>query len=242
MSKGIGGHHSARMKNHEWITPKPLFNTLGTFDLDPCSPIVRPWDTALHHYNKNDDGLKQPWFGRVWLNAPYDNLEAWLQLLVEHGNGISLQYARTETQWFFKYGWRAASSRFFMEGRPHFCYVDGTPAKANSGGPVCYFSYGEENVEALEKSGLPGYHERPKTDVFIIGVSEMESADSWLQVVKLSIARTGEINESDLTPIYEMVQRIAPTKVSNNQFWKEKIRQKLQVIRKVSPKQTELFN
>ena len=71
MRKGIGGHQSAKMKNDEWLTPLHLLRPLGTFDLDPCAPIVRPWDTARHHYTKEDDGLKKEWFGRVWLNPPY---------------------------------------------------------------------------------------------------------------------------------------------------------------------------
>jgi len=27
---------------------------MGKFDLDPCSPIKRPWDTAKKHYTELD--------------------------------------------------------------------------------------------------------------------------------------------------------------------------------------------
>jgi hypothetical protein len=34
----------------EWLTPPEIIKSLGEFDLDPCSPINRPWDTAKNHY------------------------------------------------------------------------------------------------------------------------------------------------------------------------------------------------
>ena len=43
--------------NDEWLTPPEIIKSLGEFDVDPCSPINRPWDTAKIHYNKNDDGF-----------------------------------------------------------------------------------------------------------------------------------------------------------------------------------------
>lgn len=70
MRKGIGSHQSANMGKDEWLTPPEIIRSLGEFDLDPCSPINRPWDTALNHYTIIDNGLKQQWYGRVWCNPP----------------------------------------------------------------------------------------------------------------------------------------------------------------------------
>lgn len=67
----LSGHQSARMKNDEWLTPPEIMSSLGAFDLDPCSPINRPWPTAGIHYTVEDDGLSKPWFGRVWCNPPH---------------------------------------------------------------------------------------------------------------------------------------------------------------------------
>ena len=54
-----------------WNTPIEIVNSLGQFDLDPCSSEKRKWDTAKKHFTILDDGLKQEWIGRVWLNPPY---------------------------------------------------------------------------------------------------------------------------------------------------------------------------
>ena len=156
-AKGMGSHQSAVMKNDEWLTPPGIIHALGAFDLDPCAPIVRPWDMAANHYTKNDDGLMKPWAGRVWCNPPY-GLEAarWLHRCVNHGNAIALVFARTETEMFFNHVWRKADAVFFFEGRLYFHRVDGTRAEANAGAPSCLVAYGNNNVAAIERSGLQG--------------------------------------------------------------------------------------
>jgi hypothetical protein len=143
------------MINDEWLTPPEIVRACGEFDLDPCAPVVRPWDTAAHHFTVEDDGLEQPWTGRVWCNPPFGR-EAikWLRRMVEHGNGIALIPARTETVMFYECVWGAADAVLFIQGRPHFHYVDGRRAAANSGAPICLVAYGLHNVSALERSGL----------------------------------------------------------------------------------------
>lgn len=153
----MGSHQSANMKKDEWLTPPSILQALGTFDLDPCSPINRPWNTAKNHYTILDDGLKQQWEGRVWVNPPYGLKAAkWLDKLSRHGNGIALIFARTETRMFFKYVWRKADVLLFIEGRLFFHHVTGERAKANSGAPSVLIAYGEKNVEAMKNSGIKG--------------------------------------------------------------------------------------
>lgn len=151
----LSGHQSAKMKNDEWLTPPEILARLGTFDLDPCAPVDRPWATAAQHYTVEDDGLSKPWRGRVWCNPPF-GLEAvkWLRRMVEHGNGIALVAARTETAAFFECVWGAASGVLFLRGRPHFHYVDGRRAPFNSGAPICLIAYGDDNLTILANSGL----------------------------------------------------------------------------------------
>jgi len=158
MSKGIGGHQRAYQgQKDEWLTPPDILEKLGTFDLDPCSPIHRPWDTAKKHYTKNDDGLFLPWSGRVWLNPPYGpETGDWLAKMVSHHNGIALIFARTETKMFFDYVWDKADALLFIEGRLFFYDVNGNRAKSNSGGPSVLIAYGESNAECLSHCGING--------------------------------------------------------------------------------------
>jgi hypothetical protein len=153
----LSSHQSARMKNDEWLTPPEILAALGAFDLDPCAPFCPPWRTAVRQYHKEQDGLAQPWHGRVWLNPPFGReADAWMEKMVAHGNGIALLAARTETAMFFGAVWNKADAILFLKGRPHFHYVDGTRAAANSGAPICLIAYGKDNAKGLESCGLAG--------------------------------------------------------------------------------------
>lgn len=156
--RGMGGHESHRMLKDEWLTPPHIIESLGDFDLDPCSPgDRRPWDTAAQHYDIHDNGLAQPWVGRVWLNPPYGRETGrWLARLAEHGDGIALIFARTETAMFFSEVWEKADALLFLRGRLAFHHIDGTRAKTNSGAPSVLAAYGARNAEALRHSGLGG--------------------------------------------------------------------------------------
>jgi len=140
-----------------WLTPPEIIDALAPFDLDPCAPADRPWPTAAHHYTEADDGLSQPWAGFVWCNPPFGpEAGRWLSRLAEHGNGIGLTPARTETRWFVGEIWAKADAVLFLHGRPHFHRPNGDRAKANSGAPICLIAYGAEAVHRLAASGLAG--------------------------------------------------------------------------------------
>lgn len=151
----LSGHQSPVMGNDEWLTPPEILATLGSFDLDPCSPINRPWATAGMHFTIEDDGLSKEWCGRVWCNPPFGREAVkWLRKMASHGNGIALIPARTETAMFYECVWGAANAVLFIKGRPHFHYVDGRKASFNSGAPICLVAYGTANHTALLRSGL----------------------------------------------------------------------------------------
>ena len=156
----------------EWLTDPKILSALGQFDLDPCVPINRPWDTAKHYYTIEDDGLRQKWFGRVWLNPPYgEKTGRFLKVLAEHGDGIALVYARTETNFFFPWVWDYADSIFFFKGRLLFYNVDGTPCTnkktgkiEKAGAPSCLIAYGEENSKVLQSLPFHGKFVQLKGD------------------------------------------------------------------------------
>ena len=136
----------------EWLTPPYIIKALGTFDLDPCAPIksIRPWNTANKHYSVLADGLSKEWKGRVWLNPPYGTKTfLWISKLAEHGNGIALIFARTETKGFHEHIWNKADAIFFFEGRLKFYHVTGKEGKSCANAPSCLVAYGSNNTEAL---------------------------------------------------------------------------------------------
>jgi hypothetical protein len=154
---GLSSHHTTGATCDEWLTPPEIIKQLGTFDLDPCSPVNRPWPTAAKHYTIEDNGLMLNWDGRVWLNPPYDNsIGQWLEKMALHHSGISMIFARTETRHWHEWVWPFAKAILFMRGRPHFHYVDGTKAKGNSGAPVALVAYGNIDAMFLDTSGIAG--------------------------------------------------------------------------------------
>jgi len=92
----------------EWLTPPHIIarvvQVLGAIDLDPCSnDHGAPNVPAARHFTAADDGLAQPWVGRVFMNSPYGrSIGRWVDKLVgEYEAGrvtqaIALLPARTQ--------------------------------------------------------------------------------------------------------------------------------------------------
>lgn len=140
----------------EWLTPPDLVKKLGKFDLDPCTPINPPFVHAKTNFTVIDDGLTKSWFGRIYMNPPYGKgMETWIEKLKNHGNGIVLIFARTETKCFFNHIWYDADAILFVKGRIKFYNIDGVQ-KGTPGAPSVFIAYGKENAEILKKSGIDG--------------------------------------------------------------------------------------
>jgi len=153
--RAMGSHQSHHAGTTTWLTPPHIIDALGPFDLDPCA--APGWPTARRHIILPEDGLTAAWSGRVWLNPPY-GAEAWrwLSLLAQHGDGIALVFARTETAGFVSEAWGKASGVLFLHGRLHFHYPDGTRAPANAGAPSCLVAYGASAADRLMTTDLDG--------------------------------------------------------------------------------------
>jgi hypothetical protein len=70
------GHHGNLKGDYEWYTPELIIEAarqvMGGIDLDPATceqanAIVQ----AGEIFTEEDNGLEQPWHGRVWLNPPF---------------------------------------------------------------------------------------------------------------------------------------------------------------------------
>lgn len=152
---GMGSHQSHKAMTTTWLTPKEIIEDLGPFDTDPCAHPS--WPTADRLICLPEDGLVAPWEGTVWLNPPYGRETwRWLDRLAEHGDGIALIFARTETAGFVSSVWEKATAVRFLHGRLHFYRPDGSRADANAGAPSVLVAYGESAAGRIQRSSLPG--------------------------------------------------------------------------------------
>ena len=115
--------NSNTKNNGEWLTPKYITNFFE-FDLDPCSPVIRPWDTAKNHFNEKDDGLSKDWNGFVFCNPPYGReLPKWIAKGYEEWQKgktvVFLIPSRTDTRWWHDYCMKATEIRY-IKGRLKF--------------------------------------------------------------------------------------------------------------------------
>jgi len=146
-------------KNNEWYTPKEIIQSLGTFDLDPatCIQAMKINHAATKNYTQEDDGLKQVWEGRVWLNPPYSYplQRLFLEKMVEHNNGIALTSSRIDSKWFHDVILSRASAIMLLYSRIKFFDSNGIQGKQPKNGSIL-IAFGKENAEILQKSKIKG--------------------------------------------------------------------------------------
>jgi hypothetical protein len=224
----MGGHQSAAAGSTIWLTPPHVIDALGgwqSFDLDPCAaPAPQPWPTARFMNTEDmNDGLSIDWFGRVFCNMPYDDVEAWLDKLAEHDNGTALIFARTETSCFQRHVWARASGLLFLEGRLHFHHPDGTRAKFNGGAPSVLCAYGPEELDQLAAANLPGAFVPLRFARFAL-VAGLDQ--SWAVLMRDWIAKqSGPVSVGDAYRHFA-----SHPKARRNRNWRAKVRQKLAAV------------
>lgn len=97
----------------EYYTPQPILEaarlTMGGIDLDPASSArANGRVKAARYFTVDDDGLKQPWSGSIWLNHPFgrESNPLWIRkLLASYGSldmraACCLTFACTSEAWF----------------------------------------------------------------------------------------------------------------------------------------------
>jgi phage N-6-adenine-methyltransferase len=145
--------------NDEWYTPPEIILSLGEFDLDPASSpeAYRQNHSAKHFYTAGENGLKQEWKGRVWLNPPYSHPLAmqFLKKMAEHDNGIALVFAKVEAKWFHDIVFRYAVAIKFLYDRIRFFRPDGTRGLQPRNGSMLV-AYGKVNAKILQDNSFKG--------------------------------------------------------------------------------------
>ncbi len=149
-------HEPAIGQSDDWYTPASIFEAMGmTFDLDPCSPGPDHWVPARRVYTVDDDGLRQPWHGRVFMNPPFGGRNGhvpWLVKFLDHGNGIAVVRSYTSAAWFHDHMHRA-DAWLFPRGKTKFIRPDGSVG-GSPGHGVVFVAMGDVCVRALVRSGL----------------------------------------------------------------------------------------
>lgn len=241
--KGMGGHQSAGAATTTWLTPPHVLDGLGgweSFDLDPCAFGPSPIRTARHGFSLPDvDGLAASWadYGRVWLNPPYTSGEIgdWLAKLADHGEGSALIFARTETEAFQAQVFGRASGLLWLAGRLHFHYPDGTRAKANAGAPSVLVAYGQDDLDRLAASDLPGNLSPLRFARYFVIRAAVETSASWREIVVKHMREAG--GPVHLSDLYRALARHGKT--AKSPHWRAKVRQTLQRLgaNRVGPSQ-----
>jgi hypothetical protein len=224
---GIGGHHGARPKTVEWLTPPDIIQALGgpeSFGLDPCAPVQQPYPTAKRCYTINDNGLIRDWGDdRVFLNPPYTAhlISKWLARMATHNHGTALIFARTETDAFFRHVWEAATALLFMRGRINFHLPDGTRAQANAGAPTVLCAYGMHDADILAFCGIRGKFVplRIARSVLVTALSQTwrEALQSWFS------DKSGPVGLDDIYRAFD-----GHPKTKSNPTWRATLRRTLQ--------------
>ena len=163
------------MSTDDRFTPRDLLDFRdavwpeGT-DTDPAWH-PRSFSTARVRYTVKEDGLKQTWFGRVWLNPPWSDPDPWIRRLVVHRRQLSLVGVASTTKpegilcvrndpataWW-EYAWANASAVAFPPKRVRYHQMSGrkvvrmaTPTFTTA--LFYYGPYGENYVRVAREHG-----------------------------------------------------------------------------------------
>src|SRR5262249_26087808 len=146
----------------EWYTPPKYIElaraVLGEIDLDPASSDkAQETVRAARYFTASDDGLRQQWRGRIWLNPPYaqPTIGHFVTKMVEEraaGNvtaAIMLTHNYTDTTWSHEAS-EIADAACFTRGRIGFADPEGMPCGNLAQGQT-FFYFGEDKESFAAK-------------------------------------------------------------------------------------------
>lgn len=153
--------------NDDWYTPPEYITAakevMGEIDLDPASSdVANQTVQAKTYFTQETDGLKQEWFGRVWMNPPFSMplIQRFTDKLLEEFNAGRIDQAvvitnnGTDTRWFHTL-LQAAGIFCLLSGRVQF-YSPFNDSLAPRQGQVIFYlgSNKEKFLEVFSRLGV----------------------------------------------------------------------------------------
>lgn len=135
----------------DYYTPAWVFERMGIeFDLDVCAPPGGiSWIPAERYFTQADDGLAQPWEGRVWMNPPFSGASPWIERFIEHAHGVCL--VQVSKGMYSDNLWNAADAICLI--RDVRFVVGDSGLRSDVYMPLWMAAFGAECVDAIARVG-----------------------------------------------------------------------------------------
>ena len=139
------------LTSNDYYTPKWIFDALDLqFDLDVASPPKGvPHIPKKHYFTQKDNGLERDWFGRVWMNPPFNKPQPWVSKFITHGNGVAVLPV-SKSKWFHSL-WLSDIPMVLLP--PDLKFIDPKGGNGSIFMSTIMIAIGDENEKALEKIG-----------------------------------------------------------------------------------------
>lgn len=143
-----------QLTSDDYYTPAWVFERMGIeFDIDVCSPPGGiPWIPAKRYFTQADDGLVQPWEGRVWMNPPFSDARRWVDRFILHADGVCLIQMSKGS--YTHQLWAHADGVWVCDCDLKFSIGLDSGVRSDVYMPIWFAAFGDECVDAISRLGV----------------------------------------------------------------------------------------
>lgn len=143
-----------------WQTPAGVTEMLRPIDLDPCAGPDT--DIGDRNLRKQDDGLTSPWSGRVFVNPPFSDKEAWLRKAVSEQDQTDVVFVLTPDStdtisWWHEFVEPHADYVWFAEGRVSYIVPETGEPKGSPTFGTAINVFGDPGSDTLDRMARDGH-------------------------------------------------------------------------------------